>query len=77
MTYHVELDRGKCIGCMACTRCENFKCGEDFKVYAVRTEVSDAGCNREAAALCPVDAILVLPVNSKRTESEMKEKSPK
>jgi ferredoxin len=63
MTFHVELDNSKCIGCMACTRCENFKCGRDFKAYAVRTEVEDLNCNRDAAGLCPVDAIVVFPAN--------------
>ena len=73
MTYRVELDREKCIGCMACTSCENFRCGEDFKAYAVRTEVSQPGCNREAAELCPVDAIVVFPATAKYTGSEIKE----
>jgi ferredoxin len=61
MSFYIELDHGKCIGCLACTRCENFKCGEDFKAYAVRKEVEDLDCNRKAADLCPVNAIIVLP----------------
>ena len=72
MIYRVELDRGKCIGCLACIRCENFRCGKDFKAVAVRTEVNDAGCNREAADLCPVDAILVFPVNPRSPQPQSK-----
>ena len=72
MIYHVELDRGKCIGCLACTCCENFMCGKDFKAVAVRTKVNDAGCNREAADLCPVDAIRVLPVTPKSPQLQRK-----
>ena len=55
----VEVDSGKCIGCLACTRCHNFVCGSDFKARAVNTEVDKIGCNQEAAAICPVGAIVI------------------
>jgi ferredoxin len=57
MAFWVEVDPGKCIGCLACTRCHNFVCGNDFKAQAVRCEVEAIGCNQEAAAICPVGAI--------------------
>jgi len=47
-------------------------CGKDFKAVAVRTEVNDAGCDREAADLCPVDAIRVLPVTPKSPQLQRK-----
>lgn len=59
MAFSVEVDSGKCIGCLACTRCNNFVCGNDFKVRAVCIEVDEIGCNQEAAALCPVGAIVI------------------
>jgi ferredoxin len=59
MAFSVEVDPGKCIGCLACTSCHNFVCGEDFKAQAVRSEVDEIGCNQEAAASCPVDAIII------------------
>ena len=59
MTFWVEVYQGKCIGCLACTRCHNFICGSDFKAQAVRSEVDEIGCNDEAAAICPVDAIVI------------------
>jgi len=59
MAFWVEVDPGKCIGCLACTRCHNFVCGNDFKAQAVRCEVEVIGCNQEAAAICPVDAIYI------------------
>ena len=59
MAFWVEVDPGKCIGCLACTRCHNFVCGNDFKAQAVRSEVEEIGCNQEAAAICPVGAILI------------------
>ena len=59
MTFLVEVNSGKCIGCLACTRCHNFVCGNDFKAQAVRSEVEVIGCNQEAAAICPVGAISI------------------
>ena len=59
MVFSVEVDPGKCIGCLACTRCHNFICGNDFKAQAVRPEVEEIGCNQEAAEICPVGAITI------------------
>ena len=59
MAFSVEVDSGKCIGCLACTRCHNFVCGNDFKVQAVSAEVDEISCNQEAAAICPVGAIVI------------------
>ena len=66
MAFSVEVDYGKCIGCLACTRCDNFVCGNDFKAQAVRSEVDEIGCNQEAAEICPVGAILVSAQTPKR-----------
>ena len=63
MAFSVEVDPGKCIGCLACTRCDNFVCGNDFKARAVLSDVEEIGCNQEAAAICPVGAILVSDPN--------------
>lgn len=70
--YRVQLDRGKCIGCLACTRCEDFTCGRDFKAVAFQAKVNDIGCNRKAADLCPVGAILVLPVTPRSPQLQSK-----
>ena len=59
MAFAVEVDPAKCIGCLACTRCNNFVCGNDFKAQAVRSEVDEIGCNQEAAEICPVGAITI------------------
>ena len=59
MAFAVEVDPGKCIGCLACTRCNNFVCGNDFKAQAVRSVVDEIGCNQEAAEICPVGAITI------------------
>jgi ferredoxin len=66
MAFSVEVDPGKCIGCLACTRCDNFVCGNDFKAQAVLSDVEEIGCNQEAAAICPVGAILVSDPNINR-----------
>ena len=59
MAFWVEVDQGKCIGCLACTRCYNFVCGNDFKAQVVKSEINEIGCNQEAAAICPVGAIRI------------------
>ena len=59
MTFQVELDSARCIGCLVCTRCHNFVCGSDFKAQAVRSRVDEIGYNYEAAAICPVGAIYI------------------
>jgi ferredoxin len=66
MTFRVEVDQDKCIGCLACTRWHNFVCGNDFKAKAVRSEVHVIDGNDEAAALCPVNAISVLDPDANR-----------
>jgi ferredoxin len=63
LTFLVEVDADKCIGCLACTSCHNFVCGKDFKARAVRPRVDEIGCNQTAAAICPVGAILISAPN--------------
>jgi ferredoxin len=62
--YRVSLDSDACIGCLACTRCEVFEIGEDMRAHAVRAEVDDLGCCREAADACPVGAIVINPISN-------------
>ncbi|MFC1580757.1 4Fe-4S domain-containing protein [Thermodesulfobacteriota bacterium] len=61
--YRVTLDNGKCLGCMACLRCENFQSGEDFKAEVVAAEVEEVGCNEEVADSCPVEAIDIVEIS--------------
>jgi len=62
MTYRVKLDSDACIGCVACTRCNNFIIGEDMKAHPVNIEVRALGLIREVADLCPVNAIKVIRI---------------
>ena len=56
--YKVEV-KENCIGCAACTAtCDNFEMKEG-KAVAKKTEVEEVGCNKEAADICPVDAIKI------------------
>ena len=60
MTYKITIDKEKCIGCGACTaQCDNFEVKDDGKAYAKKAEVEELGCNKEAADVCPVDAIII------------------
>ena len=49
----------ECIGCGACTAaCDNFEMKEG-KAHPKQAEVEEVGCNKEAADICPVDAIKI------------------
>lgn len=72
MTFRVEVDQAKCIGCLACTRCDNFVCGSDFKAQAVRSEVDEIDCNYETAAICPVGVIFISGPDANRYKPKIK-----
>jgi len=60
MVYKIRVDKEKCIGCGACaSQCDNFEIGDDGKAYAKKSEVKELGCNKEAADICPVEAIKI------------------
>lgn len=58
--YKIEVNKKACIGCGACTaQCDNFELEGD-KAKAKQTVVNDIGCNKDAADVCPVNAIKVI-----------------
>lgn len=60
MPFNVSVDKEACIGCGACVaQCpDNFEL-KDGKAVPINTKVDDAGCNNDAADVCPADAIKV------------------
>jgi len=58
----IEFDREACIGCKACTTVSRNWVEDNGKVKPVRKQVSgkEVQENREAAEICPVQAIKVL-----------------
>ncbi len=57
--FRISVDKEKCIGCGACTMCDNFELGDDAKAVAKQAQVEELGCNQEAKDNCPVEAIIV------------------
>lgn len=54
--YKIEVT-DECIGCGACVaQCDNFEM-DDSKAKPKKAEVSEIGCNQDAADACPVSAI--------------------
>lgn len=55
----VVHERDKCIGCGACAAVcsDNWEMSEDGKATPSKTELSDTGCNMDAATSCPVTCI--------------------
>jgi ferredoxin len=58
MTYKITIDDDKCIGCGACTQCENFELKEG-KIMVKKIKIEELGCNKESVDICPVDAIKI------------------
>ena len=57
--YKVKIDKEKCIGCGSCVAvCEGNFDMKDGKAIAKKA-VSDLPCNKEAADICPTQAIIL------------------
>ncbi|MBU0615892.1 MAG: ferredoxin [Nanoarchaeota archaeon] len=59
MSFKIEVDKEACIGCGACTSCDNFELNDEGKAAAKEKEVKEIGCNQEAADNCPVNCIKI------------------
>ncbi|MBW2992706.1 ferredoxin [Candidatus Woesearchaeota archaeon] len=62
MGYKVTVDKNECIGCGACeAQCpEGFEINQDeAKANPKKAKVNDLGCIKEAADICPVNAIKI------------------
>ena len=60
MSHKIVVDRGKCIGCGACSA----TCPVSFQMFegkarAIKGEVEELSCEKEAETGCPVGAISV------------------
>ena len=60
MTYKIEFERDKCLGCGACNTCDNWKMDDDGKASPVKTKLDEIGCNKEASDMCPVQIIKII-----------------
>ena len=59
--FKITQDHEECIACGTCaTVCaKNWQQSDDGKYEPIKTEVAEAGCNKEAADNCPVNIIHV------------------
>jgi len=57
--YKIIFTREKCIGCGACTNCDNWKLKDDGKASPIKTELNNIGCNKQAAEICPIKIIKI------------------
>ena len=83
--YKIEFDRELCIGALACNavaedfwpRAEdgkvdltNAKYNEETKKWELIIEEKDDETNKEAADVCPVDAIVVTKIEDEQIKKE-------
>lgn len=63
MAFKIIQDHGACIGCGACAAVcpDNWQMQGD-KAKPKKTQVSEIGCNKEAADSCPVQCIKIKEV---------------
>ncbi len=60
MAYKVTVDKEKCVGCGACSAtCSGSFEMRDGIAFAVKSEVEELTCEKDAESTCPVDAISV------------------
>lgn len=59
--YKIIHERNKCIGCGACTAIcpDNWMMAKDGKSKPKKIELTEIGCNQEAADSCPAECIHV------------------
>lgn len=59
MKFKVEFDSKACIGCGSCTSvCDNWEM-KGSKATPKKTLLNEVGCNKEAAEICPANAIRI------------------
>ena len=62
MAYKITIDKNECIGCGACeAQCpEGFEMDQnESKAKPKKIKVDELGCIKEAADICPVNAIKI------------------
>lgn len=62
MSYKIEFDKEECIGCGACTACDNWELGDDNKAHPIKTELDEVGDNQDAADNCPIELIKIIKI---------------
>ena len=55
--FKIIFEREKCVGCGACTSCDNWGMQDDGKVSPKQVDLEDVGCNEQAAEVCPIKII--------------------
>jgi ferredoxin len=59
MKYRIHFDQANCLGCGACTMCDNWKRTPEGGVMPIKTEIDELGCNEQAAQICPARVIRI------------------
>ena len=60
MSYTIKFKREECLGCGACTMCDNWQFDDDGKVTPQKTELEEIGCNEQASEVCPAQIIEII-----------------
>ncbi len=57
--YKINFKREECLGCGACTSCDNWVLSDDGKASPIKSELEEVGCNETAAQVCPINIIKI------------------
>lgn len=60
MSYKIDFNEDACLGCGACTMCDNWELSSEGKVRPLQVDIDSVGCNEQASEICPVDAIKIV-----------------
>ena len=55
----ISVDEETCVGCGACTTCDNFEMKDNGKAEPINNKADENPCNEEAVEICPVQAIKI------------------
>ena len=52
--YKIEFKKEECMGCGACTTCDNWEIGDNGLAFPKETKLEEIGCNQNVADIIKI-----------------------